>query len=82
MTLRPFRMPAPVVPAVPDPAAVLEHDLLTVKQVAVRLGLKNEFGVYRAIQTHNLPIRRIGRAIRICPVELEAWTRRNRSGQR
>ena len=81
MTLRPFRMPAPVVPSAPEPA-VLAHDLLTVKQVAVRLGLKNEFGVYRAIQTHNLPIRRLGRSIRICPVELEAWTRRNRDGQR
>lgn len=77
MKRRPALVTSPAQASAPEPR-VLPADLLTVAQVRDRLGLPSIWSVYRHIQHNNLPIRRLGRSIRVCPVELEAWTRRNR----
>lgn len=56
----------------------LERPLLTVRQAADKLALSSIKGVYHLIEKRGLPIRRLGRAIRIHEGELDAWTRQRR----
>lgn len=60
----------------------LKDPLLTVEEARDVLGLTSIWAVYRLIRDHALPIRRLGRAIRIDQGELEQWTRRQRQDER
>lgn len=61
----------------PYEVRTLASPLLTVDQVAERLTIPRK-SVYEAIYHHGLPVRRVGRLVRVHPDELEAWTRAHR----
>jgi len=51
--------------------------LLTVEEASIRLSVSVR-ALYHLIHEQGLPVRRLGRAIRIDQGELEEWTRRER----
>jgi excisionase family DNA binding protein len=82
--VRPIPSPAYVLDQMTQPREIghLEDPLLSVEEVRDVLGLGSIQGVYRLIRHHALPVRRLGRAIRIDQGELEQWTRRQRQDER
>lgn len=63
-------------------AGVIEEPLLTIEEARHKLHLTSHWAVRRLIRRpkDSLPIRRLGRAIRIHQGELDQWTRRERQG--
>jgi excisionase family DNA binding protein len=52
--------------------------LLDVHEAAQRLSL-SPFGIYRRVQTGDLPVVRIGRLLRFSSRDLELWIKRKKS---
>lgn len=61
----------------PPAPPVSDEPLLKVADVRERLNLRTNAAVYWHIEKNGLPVRRIGRAIRVDRVELDAWARRH-----
>jgi len=62
-------------------AVAVQRVLLTVTEVRSLLNLRTNAAVYWHIEHSGLPVRRIGRAIRVDQAELDEWTRRDRQDE-